>query len=59
MMIVRNSIMPLLGLDSGYTVKYSPLPKGTPSCEGIYLTVFLLSRPYTDTGGVFIELPIG
>ena len=29
----------------GYTVKYNPLPSG----EGLYLTVYPLSRPNTDT----------
>ena len=29
--IVRNEILSVLGLDSGYTVKYTPLPSGVPS----------------------------
>ena len=37
--------MPVLGLDSGYTVKYTPQPSG----GGVYLTVYPSSRPYTDT----------
>ena len=37
--------MSVLGLDSGYTVKYNPLPSG----KGLYLTVYPLSRPNTDT----------
>ena len=34
----------VLGQDKGYTVKYSPLPRGvpegTPKSEGLYLTVY-------------------
>ena len=49
--------MSVLGLNSGYTVKYNPLPSGvpsaspwgTPSGKGLYLTVYPLSRPNTDT----------
>ena len=41
--------MSVLGLDSGYTVKYTPRPSGTPSGKGVYLTVYPLSRPNTDT----------
>ena len=49
--------MSVLGLDSGYTVKYNPLPSefpwalpsGTPSGKGLYLTVYPSSRPNTDT----------
>ena len=37
--------MSVLGLDSGYTVKYNPLPSG----KGLYLTLYPLSRPNTDT----------
>ena len=33
--------MSVLGLDSGYTVKYTPPPSG----EGVYLTVYPSSRP--------------
>ena len=36
--------MPTLGHDSGYMVKYNPLPSG-----GLYLTVYPSSRPTTDT----------
>ena len=35
----------MLGLDSGYTVKYTHLPSG----EGEYLTVYLSPCPNTDT----------
>ena len=50
----------MLGLDSGYTVKYTPSlqefpqasPSGTPSDEGVYLTVCPSSRPNTDTVSV-------
>ena len=51
--------MSLLGLDSGHTVKYNPLPSGVPSGfalplgtplgKGLYLTVYPTSRPNTDT----------
>ena len=47
--IVRHEIMSILGLDSGYTVKYSPSPSGVPSGEGLNLTVYPSSRPNTDT----------
>ena len=40
--------MSLLGLNSGYTVKYGPLPLGVPSGKGLYLTIYPLSRPNTD-----------
>ena len=29
--ILANVILPILGLNLGYTVKYSPLPSGVPS----------------------------
>ena len=34
-----------------YTVKYSllALSSGTPAGEGLYLTVYCLSRPYMNT----------
>ena len=45
--------MSVLGLDSRYTVKYTPppsgVPSGTPSGGGVYLTVYPSSRPNTDT----------
>ena len=41
--------MSVLGLDSGYTVKYSPSPSGVPLGEGLYLTVYPSSHPNTDT----------
>ena len=49
--------MSVLGLDSGYTVKYTPppsavpsaLPSVTPEGGGVYLTVYPSSRPNTDT----------
>ena len=56
--------MSVLGLDSGYTVKYPlrlqefprALPSGTPSGGGVYFTVYPSSRPNTDT--VFFIGPI-
>ena len=49
-------MMSVLGLNSGYTVKYNPLPEfpqalpsGTSSGKGLYLTVYPSSRPNTDT----------
>ena len=44
-----NDILSIIGFDSGYTVKNTPLPLGTPSGEGVYLTVHPSSRPNTDT----------
>ena len=44
-MTVKNDTMSVLGLNSGYTVKYNPLPSG----KGLYLTVYPSSRPNTDT----------
>ena len=45
--------MSVLGLDSGYTVKYNPLPwalpSGTHSGKELYLTVYPSSHPNTDT----------
>ena len=49
--------MSILGLNSGYTVKYTlrlqefpwASPSGTPSDAGVYLTEYLSSRPNTDT----------
>ena len=45
--------MSALGLDSGYTVKYIPLPSGvasgTPSGKRLYLTVYPFFCPNTDT----------
>ena len=45
--------MSILGLNSGYTVKYTPppsgVPSGTPSDGGVYLTVYPSFRPNTDT----------
>ena len=43
--------MSVLGLDSGYTGKYNPLPSpsGTPSGKGLCMTVYPSSRPNTDT----------
>ena len=38
-----------LELDLGYTVKYNPVPSGVSLCKGLYLTVYFLSCPYTDT----------
>ena len=50
--------MSILGLDSGYTVKYNPLPSGvpsgTPSGKGLYLTVYPSSRPNTDTVHIIV-----
>ena len=47
--IVRNEILSVLGLDSEYTVKYSPSPFGVLSGKGLYLIVYPSSRPNTDT----------
>ena len=47
--ILKIDILPVLGLDYGYTVKYSPLSSGVPSGRGLYLTVYPSSRPNTDT----------
>ena len=52
-----NDIMSVLGLDLGYTVRYTPhlqefpraLPSGTSSGGGVYLMVYPSSRPNTDT----------
>ena len=45
--------MSVLGLDSGYTFNYNPLPSGVPSGttlgKGLYLTVYPLSCPNTDS----------
>ena len=41
--------MSVLGVDSGYTVKYTPPPSGTPSGGGVYFTVYPSSCPNTDT----------
>ena len=49
--------MSVLGLNSGYTVKYTlclqefprASPSGTPSGKGLYLTVYPSSRPNMDT----------
>ena len=57
MTILKNDILPVLGLDSGYTVKYSPPPLevisgfalGNSLSGGLYLTVYPLSCPNTDT----------
>ena len=47
----------MLGLYSGYTIQYTPLPSGVPLGfalgnsfrQGVYLTVYLSSRPNMDT----------
>ena len=63
-MIVKNYIMSVLGLDSGYTVKYNPFPPRVPSGlalgnsfrQRVYLTVYPSSRPNTDTiSGIYIN----
>ena len=41
--------MPILGLDSGYTVKYSTPPLEVPSGGVLYLALYPSSRPYVDT----------
>ena len=38
----------VLGRDTGYTVKYSPLSEGTPKGKGLYLSVYLEPSPNTD-----------
>ena len=45
-LILKNNILPVLGLNSGYTVKYSPLPLGVPS--GFALGNFLRQRAIFD-----------
>ena len=47
-MMLLNDILSVLGLKSGYMVKLGPLPLGTPSGEGLYLTVQPSSRPNKD-----------
>ena len=47
--------MSVLGLDSGYTVKYNPLPSG----KGLYLTVYPMYRPNTDTDYTFVDSHVG
>ena len=44
-------MLSVLGLNSVYKVKYFflAMPSGTPSGKGVYLTVYPLSRPHTDT----------
>ena len=50
-------ILSVFGLNLGYTVKFNPLPSGVPSGfalgnsfrQGLYVTVYPLSRPNTDT----------
>ena len=49
MIILKNDILPVLGLDSSYTLKYGPPPLGVPSCEGLYLTTYPSSRLNMDT----------
>ena len=39
----------VLGLDTGYTVKYSPSLEGTPKGRGLYLTVYPKSSPNTNS----------
>ena len=46
----------ILGLDSGYTVKYSPSPSGTPSAEVVYLTIYPSSHTNTDTISVCVSV---
>ena len=38
----------ILGQDQGYTVKYKPLPSGTPEGKQLYLTVYSKSSPNKD-----------
>ena len=38
-------ILSILGIDLGYTFKYTPQPLGTPSGAGLYLPVVPSSRP--------------
>ena len=37
-LILNNDTLPVLGLNLGYMVKYSPPPLGVPSGGGLYLT---------------------
>ena len=39
-LFLKNYELPVLGLDSGYKVKYNPPPLGVPSGGGLYLTVY-------------------
>ena len=43
----------VLGQEEGYMVKYTPSPKGvpkvTPECEVVYLTVYSKSSPNMDS----------
>ena len=52
-------MMSVLGLDSGCTVKYnflpSGVPSGTPSGKGLYLAVYPLFCPNTDTKYVLLS----
>ena len=49
--------MSAMGLNSGYTINYNPLPSGvpsgTPSGKWLYLTVYPLYCPSTDTSSNF------
>ena len=47
--ILKNDILPVLGLNSGYMAKYIPPSLGVPSGGGLYLTVYHSSCPNTDT----------
>ena len=45
--------------DSGYTVKYSPLPLGAPSGKQLYLTVPILSCPNQSINqSMYLNSPI-
>ena len=45
---VKFHTVSVLGLDLGYTVKYSPLAEGTPEGEGVYFIVYPELSPNTD-----------
>ena len=48
-MIPKNYMLSVYGLNSGYTLKYSPLLFAVPSGKDLYLTVYPLPRGITDT----------
>ena len=47
--ILKNYILSVLELDSGYTLKYRPSPSGVLSAKGLYLIVYPSSCPNTKT----------
>ena len=45
-MIFENYLLSILGLNSGFTVKYNPSPFEVPSGKGLYLTLYHLFYGY-------------